>query len=62
MAELGYEEITDIAQVPTAVHGTMFHKWHLISKSTSTLLGIRWDMNTAMSVYMLNFEKFIIDN
>ncbi|KAF9916484.1 hypothetical protein FBU30_001326, partial [Linnemannia zychae] len=30
--ELGYEEITDPSLVPTAVHGTMSSKWHLISK------------------------------
>ncbi|KAF9083399.1 tRNA 2'-phosphotransferase 1 [Mortierella sp. GBA35] len=32
VSELGYEEITDIAEVPTAVHGTMFNKWHLINQ------------------------------
>ncbi|KAG0377120.1 tRNA 2'-phosphotransferase 1 [Mortierella sp. AD032] len=32
VAELGHVEITDIAQIPTAVHGTMFTKWHLIGK------------------------------
>ncbi|KAI8353733.1 putative tRNA 2'-phosphotransferase [Mortierella sp. GBAus27b] len=30
VAELGFEEITDAAQIPTAVHGTMFSKWRLI--------------------------------
>ncbi|KAF9154260.1 tRNA 2'-phosphotransferase 1 [Linnemannia schmuckeri] len=30
VAELGFEEITDIAQIPTAVHGTMFSKWRFI--------------------------------
>ncbi|KAF9902481.1 tRNA 2'-phosphotransferase 1 [Linnemannia zychae] len=32
VAELGYVEINDVAQIPTAVHGTMFNKWHLIGK------------------------------
>ncbi|KAG0305960.1 hypothetical protein BGZ98_003224 [Dissophora globulifera] len=30
VADLGYEEITNAAQVPTAIHGTMFSKWQLI--------------------------------
>ncbi|KAG9068124.1 tRNA 2'-phosphotransferase 1 [Linnemannia hyalina] len=30
--ELGFDEITDIAQIPTAVHGTMFSKWRFISE------------------------------
>ncbi|KAF9133408.1 tRNA 2'-phosphotransferase 1 [Mortierella sp. 14UC] len=32
VAELGYVEIIDVAQIPTAVHGTMFNKWRFIGK------------------------------
>ncbi|KAG0071422.1 hypothetical protein BGZ89_010644 [Linnemannia elongata] len=32
VAELGFEEITDVSQIPTAVHGTMFRNWRFIGE------------------------------